>query len=92
MVISGQVRLLICFVSMSLWILLAKRKEECFPVGIFVPPICRMLGDGDGLWSNPSPLLIFFFFLYYHGSLSEPCSTTKSVYNVTCYYCIFKLL
>lgn len=33
------------FVSMSLWILNAERKEEeCFPVAILVPPVYGMLG------------------------------------------------
>lgn len=39
---------------MSPWILLAKRKEECFPGGIFVPLVCGMLVAWADFASLPS--------------------------------------
>lgn len=55
---SGQLCLCgwFCYVSMSLWILLAKRKEECFPVGIFVLLVCGMLVVWGRLCFNPLPM------------------------------------
>lgn len=51
---SGQLCLPAGFVSMSPWILLAKRKEECFPGGIFVPLVCGMLVAWADFVSVPS--------------------------------------